>query len=56
MAGWWVQDEMDTINDGSHPVMKKKLLKADRESTCVVHPFQPRHSPSFKRFPLAGWR
>ena len=26
-----VQDEMDSINDGSHPVMKRKFAKADRE-------------------------
>jgi hypothetical protein len=26
-----LQDEMDSINDGSHPVMKRKFAKADRE-------------------------
>jgi len=33
VAGWWVQDEIDTIHDGSHPVIKKKFLKANRERT-----------------------
>jgi hypothetical protein len=26
-----LQEEIDTINDGSHPVLRKKFVKADRD-------------------------
>jgi hypothetical protein len=28
-----LQEEIDTINDGSHPHLRKKAVKADRDRT-----------------------